>query len=107
MLITDSAQERINHILSNLDYRTHDTVFRISLEGGGCTGFKYNFTISESEDNDLYINGIENKVVVDPISMMFLQGSTLDFKDTIFSQTFVIDNPNVKTTCGCGESIGF
>lgn len=107
MNITEAAQKRVNDILSNLDYRSPDTVFRISIEGGGCTGFKYNFDISDSEDEDLYINGIENKVVVDPMSMMYLEGSTLDFKDTIFSQSFVIDNPNVKTTCGCGESIGF
>jgi len=45
--------------------------------------------------------------VVDPFSMTYLEGSTLDFKNDVFSQSFVIENPNVKTTCGCGESIGF
>ena len=98
MNITEAAQKRVNDILDS------DSVFRIEIQGGGCTGFKYNFDISTAEEDDIYIG---ERVVVDPMSMMYLEGSTLDFKDTIFSQSFVIDNPNVKTTCGCGESIGF
>lgn len=98
MNITEAAQSRVNDILDS------DSVFRIEIQGGGCTGFKYNFDISTAEEDDTYIG---ERVVVDPMSMMYLEGSTLDFKDTIFSQSFVIDNPNVKTTCGCGESIGF
>ena len=98
MNVTEAAQKRVNHIL------TFDNVFRIEIQGGGCTGFKYNFDISKTEEDDIYIG---ERVVVDPMSMMYLEGSTLDFKDTIFSQSFVIENPNVKTTCGCGESIGF
>lgn len=98
MNITEAAQKRVNDILDS------DSVFRVEIQGGGCTGFKYNFDISTAEEDDIYIG---ERVVVDPMSMMYLEGSTLDFKDTIFSQSFVIDNPNVKTTCGCGESIGF
>jgi len=98
MNITEAAQKRVNCVLES------DKVFRVEIQGGGCTGFKYNFDISKPEEDDIYIG---ERVVVDPMSMMYLEGSTLDFKDTIFSQSFVIENPNVKTTCGCGESIGF
>lgn len=98
MNITEAAQTRVNRVLDS------DNVFRVEIQGGGCTGFKYNFDITKSQEDDIYIG---ERVVVDPMSMMYLEGSTLDFKDTIFSQSFVIDNPNVKTTCGCGESIGF
>lgn len=98
MNITEAAQARVDRVLDS------DNVFRVEIQGGGCTGFKYNFDITKSQEDDIYIG---ERVVVDPMSMMYLEGSTLDFKDTIFSQSFVIDNPNVKTTCGCGESIGF
>ena len=98
MNITEAAQARVDRVLDS------DNVFRVEIQGGGCTGFKYNFDITKSQEDDIYIG---ERVVVDPMSMMYLEGSTLDFKDTIFSQSFVIDNPNMKTTCGCGESIGF
>ena len=105
MNITEAAQKRIYTIL---EYYFAD-VFRVEIQGGGCNGFKYNFDISKPQEDDIYIGEglIRKRVVVDPMSMMYLEGSTLDFKDTIFSQSFVIDNPNMKTTCGCGESIGF
>lgn len=99
MNITENAQERVNDILIN-----SDQVFRVALEGGGCTGFKYVFDITDTEEDDIHIS--EN-VVTDQISMMYFQGATLDYKYDFFSQSFVVNNPNVKTTCGCGESIGF
>ena len=108
MNVSKTAQERVELILygdgMGLAPKPNDNVFRIEIQGGGCTGFKYNFDVTKSQEDDIYIG---ERVVVDPMSMMYLEGSTLDFKDTIFSQSFVIDNPNVKTTCGCGESIGF
>lgn len=108
MNISEAAQKRVELVLygdgMGLAPKPNDNVFRIEIQGGGCTGFKYNFDISKPEEDDIHIG---ERVVVDPMSMMYLEGSTLDFKDTIFSQSFVIDNPNVKTTCGCGESIGF
>jgi iron-sulfur cluster assembly accessory protein len=108
MNVSKTAQERVELILygdgMGLAPKPNDNVFRIEIQGGGCTGFKYNFDITDVEENDIYIS---DKVVVDPFSMTYLEGSTLDFKNDVFSQSFVIDNPNVKTTCGCGESIGF
>jgi len=108
MNITEAAQKRVELVLygdgMGLAPKPKDNVFRVEIQGGGCTGFKYNFDVTKSQEDDIYIG---ERVVVDPMSMMYLEGSTLDFKETIFSQSFVIENPNVKTTCGCGESIGF
>jgi len=107
MNVTQTALDRIDLILHGdlgLSSQPEGSVFRVELQGGGCTGFKYNFDITEKEEDDIEIG---EGVVIDEISMMYLQGSTLDFKKSLFEQTFVIDNPNVKTTCGCGESIGF
>lgn len=104
MQVTEAAQKQVHKILSNQLSQNYNDVFRVEIQGGGCTGFKYNFDITETQEDDIHIG---DNVVVDPMSIMYLEGSVLDFKDTIFSQSFVIDNPNVKTTCGCGESIGF
>ena len=107
MNVTETAQKRINLILygdTGLQPQPKGSVFRVEIQGGGCTGFKYHFDITERQDDDIEIG--EN-AVTDGISIMYLQDSILDFKNSLFEQTFVIENPNVKTTCGCGESIGF
>tara|TARA_R100000008_G_scaffold80554_1_gene63050 strand:+ start:554 stop:877 length:324 start_codon:yes stop_codon:yes gene_type:complete len=107
MNVTQTALERIDLILNGntgLPAQPAGSVFRVEIQGGGCTGFKYHFDITGREDSDIEIG--EN-AVTDEISIMYLQDSILDFKNDIFEQSFVIENPNVKTTCGCGESIGF
>lgn len=83
-------------------------VFRVSLQGGGCNGFKYDFQLTEREDDDIVIaESGDHMIVTDAISSMYLDGAILDFKDDIFTKTFVLENPNVQTTCGCGASVGF
>ena len=107
MDLTQSAQDRIDLILCGdlgLPSQPEGSVFRVEIQGGGCTGFKYHFDVTIREEDDIEIG---RGAVTDQISMMYLEGSTLDFKHTLFEQSFVIENPNVKTTCGCGESIGF
>ena len=80
-------------------------VFRVSINGGGCSGFQYAFGITEREDDDIIIDESgEYAIVTDAISQMYLGGAVLDFKDEIFSKMFVLESPNVKTTCGCGAS---
>ena len=96
--VTDAAKAQIEQALAN----NSNKVFRISIEGAGCAGFKYVFSLSDREDDDLII--VEDKIVTDMISILYLEGSSLDFDDDIFNKTFKIDNPNVKTTCGCNLS---
>ena len=100
---TQEAKVQVATILE----RNPGMAFRVSIKGGGCSGFKYDFDLTKREDDDIVIaeNG-DYAIVTDPLSHMYLDGAVLNFKDDIFSKTFVLENPNVKTTCGCGESFG-
>ena len=99
---TEQAQARVGAILENPDYS--GKVFRVAIAGGGCSGFKYEFDITEPEDDDIKVG---EGIVTDPLSQMYLDGATLEYVDDVFIQAFRVTNPQVKTTCGCGESIGF
>lgn len=80
---------------------------RIFVEGGGCSGFQYGFTwdneINE-EDFSFDLEGSELKVLVDPMSAQYLQGSTIEYQKTLMAEQFAIRNPNAQTKCGCGSS---
>jgi iron-sulfur cluster insertion protein len=78
---------------------------RTFVQGGGCSGFSYGFTFDEEQNEDDFV--IEKPgvvVLVDSMSMQYLQGATIDFKEEIMGSNFVINNPNATTTCGCGSS---
>jgi iron-sulfur cluster insertion protein len=71
------------------------------VQGGGCSGFQYGFTLDEETgEDDFEVSG----VLVDSMSMQYLAGAVIDFKDDIHGSSFVINNPNAQTTCGCGSS---
>jgi iron-sulfur cluster assembly accessory protein len=97
---TENAIAQVATILSERPGK----VFRVSIKGGGCSGFKYGFDLTERGEDDLIIS---EGIVTDHISGAYLDKAVLDFKNDVFSQTFVLENPDVKTTCGCGESFGF
>jgi iron-sulfur cluster insertion protein len=81
------------------------TLFRVSVEGGGCSGFQYRFDlVSERAPDDLLIERDGARVVVDPVSLEFVQGSEIDFVDELIGAQFKIKNPNVTASCGCGTS---
>jgi iron-sulfur cluster insertion protein len=97
--ITESAQSKISDILS--EEGNPKLKVRAFVQGGGCSGFQYGFTLDEEQnDDDFEING----VLVDSMSMQYLTGATIDYKDEIYGSQFVIQNPNAQTTCGCGSS---
>ena len=78
-----------------------DLFFRVSVEGGGCSGFKYNFTIdNKTNDKDLQIQ----QVVIDDTSHNFLKNSKLDYEQNLMSKSFRVINPDAKASCGCGIS---
>jgi iron-sulfur cluster insertion protein len=96
--ITKKASEEIRSLLSS---EKSGSFFRVSVEGGGCSGFKYNFTIdSKVNDNDLHLEG----VIIDPTSLEYLKGSVLEYNDSLIEKSFKIINPNAKSSCGCGTS---
>jgi len=78
---------------------------RVFVQGGGCSGFQYGFTWdSELNEDDFVIEKGEIKVLVDAMSMQYLTGATIDFKEELMGSNFVIDNPNATNKCGCGSS---
>ena len=78
---------------------------RVSVLGGGCSGFQYGFTFDENiEDGDTRIEKQGVTLLVDPMSVLYLTGAEIDFSDGIEGAQFVIRNPNATTTCGCGNS---
>ena len=80
---------------------------RIFVEGGGCSGFQYGFTWENKISDDDFsfdLEGSELKVLVDPMSAQYLQGSTIEYQKTIMAEQFAIRNPNAQTKCGCGSS---
>jgi iron-sulfur cluster assembly accessory protein len=77
---------------------------RVRIKGGGCSGVTYEMTYDEPKDNDVVIAQHGARLVIDPRSVVFLKGSTLDYQVALMSQRFVWTNPNAKSSCGCGES---
>ena len=100
--ITKKAKERIVNFID--DDAREGAIFRIYVRGGGCSGFKYEFAISEPSDMDQTINFEDFEVAVDPMSMMYLEGSTVDWLEVGFQFGFKVINPNSTGSCGCGMS---
>ena len=83
-----------------------NTVLRVFVQGGGCSGFSYGFTFDETVGEDDFRVESEVPVVVDSMSMQYLQGAEIDYKEELMGSSFTIKNPNAQTTCGCGSSFG-
>jgi len=78
---------------------------RIAVEGGGCSGFQYDMTLEEAATtDDLVLEGAGQRVLIDPVSLPFLENATIDFTDELIGARFVVVNPNATSSCGCGIS---
>lgn len=100
--LTERAAKRIAHIVGT---ETAARFLRVSVEGGGCSGFQYKFDLAETRsDDDLVLTREGAKVLIDPISAEYLQGSEIDFVDSLIGASFQIRNPNATASCGCGTS---
>lgn len=100
ILVDDSAIKRIEALRAQ--QKKGLLMLRITVEGGGCSGFQYKLEMTDSISNDDLT--FEDVVVTDGVSMPFLDGSTISFKDELIGSEFVIDNPNAASGCGCGAS---
>jgi iron-sulfur cluster insertion protein len=101
--ITDPAVAKIKDIIAEEDMP--GLKLRVFVQGGGCSGMQYGFTLDQEigeDDWTLDIDGVE--ILVDSMSGQYLQGAVVDYKDDIMGATFSIKNPNAATTCGCGSS---
>ena len=95
------AVEKIDHLLSK---KPSGTFFRIAVKGGGCSGFKFDFTFDTNiEKNDL----VQKNIVVDKSSLEMLKGSEVDYSQDLIGDSFKISNPKTKSSCGCGVSFSF
>jgi iron-sulfur cluster assembly accessory protein len=100
--ITERAARRIGQILRN---EGDGAMLRISVEGGGCSGFQYKFDVDRAQtDDDLVIAREDAVVLVDSASVPFLAGSEVDFVDDLIGASFRVVNPNATASCGCGTS---
>ena len=101
--ITESAKVKILDILA--EENNPKIALRTFVQGGGCSGFSYGFTLDEEQNEDDFEIQIESfKVLVDSMSMQYLQGATIDYKEELMGSSFTIKNPNAQSTCGCGSS---
>ena len=95
---TDSAINQINHLLSSKD---KGSFFRIAIKGGGCSGFQYDFSFELSQNED---DLKHNNILIDKTSADLLKGSEVDFVEELVGSSFKINNPQSKSSCGCGVS---
>lgn len=102
--VTSNAVLQIKKILSNADKNVDSVI--VGIDKSGCSGYSYKLDLVNSSDvkNFEFINKDGAKIYIDPKATMFLLGSTMDYKVDKLSSRFVFDNPNEKSTCGCGES---
>jgi iron-sulfur cluster insertion protein len=94
---TDQALNQINKITTGSDKK----YFRITVQGGGCSGFKYSFGLDSRSNND---DVLFDKAIIDKSSLDIISGSVVDFKKEMIGESFVIDNPKATASCGCGLS---
>ena len=100
--LTQSAIEKIQDLLA--EENTPGLVLRVFVQGGGCSGMQYGFTFDQSRGEDDFDVPAAVPVVVDSMSMQYLQGATINYREDLMGSSFVIDNPQAQTTCGCGSS---
>lgn len=102
--ITTAAAQKVKGILDQEKESLPQGGLRIYVQGGGCSGFSYGMVLDEAaeEDQILDVDGV--KVIVDPMSLRYLEGAEVDYKEDLMGGGFAIKNPNAKSTCGCGQS---
>ncbi|HEY9111420.1 MAG TPA: iron-sulfur cluster insertion protein ErpA [Rhodanobacteraceae bacterium] len=101
--ISDAALARVRELIA--EEGKPALKLRVFIEGGGCSGFQYGFSFDEQRADDDFVlarGGIE--LLVDPLSMQYLEGAEVDYVEQLSGAQFVIHNPNARTTCGCGSS---
>lgn len=100
--VSDAAVSQIAKILAN---EPAGSMLRVSVSGGGCSGFQYGFDIvTEKEDDDLVLARDGATVVVDPTSIEYMEGSVIDYVDALIGASFQVKNPLATASCGCGTS---
>jgi len=102
--ITNAAAEKVKGILEQEKSSIPQGGLRIYVQGGGCSGFSYGMVLDEAAEGDQIFEKEGIKVIVDPMSLRYLEGAEVDYKEDLMGGGFAIKNPNATSTCGCGHS---
>jgi iron-sulfur cluster insertion protein len=101
--MTASAAAKVASLIA--EEANPELKLRVYISGGGCSGFQYGFSFDEfAEADDLSVERDGVTLIVDPLSLQYLMGAEVDYRESLQGSQFVIRNPNAKTTCGCGSS---
>jgi len=103
--LTERAAEEVRSILEKQNLSVESTFLRVAVKGGGCSGFSYVLDLAQQagpHDNQSESHGI--RILCDPKSYLYLNGTTIDFQDELMGRGFVFSNPNATRSCGCGAS---
>jgi iron-sulfur cluster assembly accessory protein len=104
LILTEAAANRVGAIARK---QGKSAILRLSVEGGGCSGFQYKFDLTdEAEAEDAVSETAGVKLVIDPVSLELVAGSTVDFVESLGGAAFKVENPNAAAGCGCGSSFG-
>jgi iron-sulfur cluster insertion protein len=103
LVFTDAAAAKVSELI--LEEANPNLKLRVFVQGGGCSGFQYGFTFDENlEEGDIQVANGGVTLLIDPMSIQYLAGAEIDYREDIEGAQFVIRNPNAQTTCGCGSS---
>ena len=103
LIFTDAAALKVKTLIE--EENNDELKLRVFVTGGGCSGFQYGFTFDEDEgDGDTMVENAGVKLLIDPMSFMYMAGAEIDYTEGLEGAQFVIRNPNATTTCGCGSS---
>ena len=102
--LTDIATEKVKAFLDTEDAAASGAGLRVGVRGGGCSGFQYSLALDEQRDDDQVFEHAGIKVLVDPASLRYVDGSTVDYTESMMGAGFEVQNPNVVASCGCGSS---
>jgi iron-sulfur cluster assembly accessory protein len=103
VMLSDIAAEKVREFMSSQSAEG-DVGLRVGVRGGGCSGFQYALALDERRDDDHIFESSGIRVLVDPASLRYVDGSTVDYTETFMGSGFEVSNPNVVSSCGCGSS---
>lgn len=103
LIFTDAAAKKVKFLIEGEE--NPELRLRVYITGGGCSGFQYGFTFDDKlNEGDLTIENLDVALVIDPMSLQYLIGATIDYVEGLEGSRFVVQNPNASSTCGCGAS---
>jgi iron-sulfur cluster assembly protein len=102
--LTDIAAEKVRTFIASQETANGNVGLRVGVRGGGCSGFQYALALDELHEDALVFDAQGIRVIVDPASLQYVDGSTVDYTESLMGAGFEVQNPNVVASCGCGSS---